>query len=150
MIKERKLFVEVYPETNQIMTRPNISIPLAIIKFVVVIVVTTILALIFSYVFNFILKNKEIIVEFYIQFIIIFLSLLAFDLLIFLRNILIFILRLYQKYAPYEVRCNCVFIPSCSEYMILAIKKYGVIIGIIKGICRLKRCYRPNGGVDYP
>ena len=57
---------------------------------------------------------------------------------------------LYQRFAPERIRRSCVFEPSCSEYMLLAIKKYGTIKGIIKGIGRLFRCHYPNGGVDYP
>jgi putative component of membrane protein insertase Oxa1/YidC/SpoIIIJ protein YidD len=34
--------------------------------------------------------------------------------------------------------------------MILSIKNYGVVYGVIKGIKRLKRCHLPNGGDDYP
>ena len=48
-----------------------------------------------------------------------------------------------------HVRQRCVFTPTCSDYMILSIKKFGVIRGVIKGIKRLKRCegdYRE----DYP
>ncbi|MDR0391959.1 MAG: membrane protein insertion efficiency factor YidD [Planctomycetaceae bacterium] len=45
----------------------------------------------------------------------------------------------------------CRFEPSCSTYMILAIKKYGVLRGILKGIWRICRC-NPycNGGYDPP
>lgn len=57
---------------------------------------------------------------------------------------------LYQKHAPEEMRRSCLFEPSCSEYMLLAIEKYGVIVGVCKGIHRLSRCHHPNGGVDYP
>lgn len=75
-------------------------------------------------------------------------------LLIFLfivrKAILIWFVHLYQRYAPAEVRLRCVFTPSCSEYMILSIEKYGVIKGVLKGIDRLKRCHLPNGGEDYP
>lgn len=66
------------------------------------------------------------------------------------KSILIWFVRLYQRYAPDHVRLRCVFTPSCSEYMILSIEKYGVIKGIIKGIDRLHRCHLPNGGEDYP
>lgn len=66
------------------------------------------------------------------------------------KRILVFIIRLYQKYASYEIRCRCVFIPNCSEYMILAIEKYGLIEGIKKGIDRFHRCNPSNGGEDYP
>lgn len=49
-----------------------------------------------------------------------------------------------------SMRDSCRFIPTCSTYMIMAINKYGLIIGIIKGIKRLIRCKPPNGGIDYP
>ncbi len=57
---------------------------------------------------------------------------------------------MYKAYAPMKVRERCRFEPSCSTYMILAIEKYGLIKGFIKGIKRIKRCKPPNGGVDYP
>ncbi len=34
----------------------------------------------------------------------------------------------------------CVFYPSCSDYTIQAIEKYGVIKGLYKGIKRIIRC----------
>ncbi len=57
---------------------------------------------------------------------------------------------LYQRFAPQRLRASCRFEPSCSQYMLLAIEKYGVFKGIFKGIKRLTRCHYPNGGVDYP
>ncbi len=56
----------------------------------------------------------------------------------------------YKAFAPMKVRDQCRFTPTCSTYMIMAIKKYGLIIGIIKGIRRITRCHPPNGGEDYP
>ncbi len=56
----------------------------------------------------------------------------------------------YKAWAPLDVRGRCRFEPTCSTYMILAIKKFGLVYGIIKGIKRIKRCKPPNGGVDYP
>lgn len=67
-----------------------------------------------------------------------------------LSSILIFIVECYQLLAPTKTRMKCRFEPSCSQYMILAIKKYGAIKGLIKGIKRLKRCGYPNGGYDMP
>ena len=67
-----------------------------------------------------------------------------------IQSIIIWLIQFYQRYASEETRLACVFKPSCSEYMVLSILKYGVILGIIKGIDRLKRCHSPNGGVDYP
>jgi len=66
------------------------------------------------------------------------------------RAVLIFLIRLYQRYASEDMRAACLFEPSCSEYMRMALIKYGVIRGVIKGINRLLRCHYPNGGEDYP
>lgn len=69
---------------------------------------------------------------------------------IFIKKGLIWLVHLYQHYAPDEVRLKCVFEPSCSEYMILSIQKYGVTRGVFKGVYRLFRCHPPNGGHDEP
>lgn len=66
------------------------------------------------------------------------------------KRAIIWSIHVYQHYAPDRVRLACVFEPSCSEYMILAVKKYGSIRGVLKGIQRLKRCHPPNFGKDYP
>lgn len=88
--------------------------------------------------------------SFGLQFIILFILFFVGTLILLAKRIVIFIIRLYQKYAPYDIRSNCLFVPNCSEYMILAIQKYGLVRGIRKGIQRYKRCHAPNGGVDYP
>lgn len=36
---------------------------------------------------------------------------------------------------------RCVFYPTCSDYMIEAIKKYGVFKGFLLGIKRIFRCH---------
>lgn len=69
--------------------------------------------------------------------------------LLTLRYILIWFVRIYQHYAKSETRLRCCYTPSCSEYAILALKKYGAIIGSIKAVRRLLRC-GPPGGIDYP
>ena len=69
---------------------------------------------------------------------------------ILLRRFAIGVVLIYKASAPLSVRSQCRFVPTCSTYMIMAIKKYGLIIGIIKGIKRLLRCKPPNGGEDYP
>lgn len=67
-----------------------------------------------------------------------------------LKNCAIGCVLMYKAYAPLEVRDRCRFEPTCSTYMILAIKKYGLFRGMIKGIKRLRRCKPPNFGIDYP
>ena len=68
----------------------------------------------------------------------------------FTKKFLIGLILCYKVLAPLEMRDNCRFIPTCSTYMMMAINKYGIVIGIIKGIKRIHRCKIPNGGVDYP
>lgn len=70
--------------------------------------------------------------------------------LLTLKRFAIGCVLMYKAYAPLEVRDKCRFEPTCSTYMILAIEKYGLIRGFVKGIKRLKRCKPPYGGVDYP
>jgi hypothetical protein len=41
----------------------------------------------------------------------------------------------------YPVRGVCAMYPSCSEYMILSIKKHGAVKGIFFGILRIGRCH---------
>jgi len=67
-----------------------------------------------------------------------------------MRKILIGAVHWYQRTAPFRVRNSCLFEPSCSNYMILAIEKDGAFIGIHKGVKRLFRCRQPYGGNDYP
>ena len=57
------------------------------------------------------------------------------------------LIKAYQKLTPAYIRCRCKFIPTCSEYAILAIKKYGTLVGTIKTWRRLK--YYCRGDVYY-
>lgn len=70
--------------------------------------------------------------------------------LLCLKYLLIFLIKIYQKIAPIKIRSKCRFEPSCSNYMLQALEKYGLIKGLTKGINRLKRCNINNGGYDYP
>jgi putative membrane protein insertion efficiency factor len=45
----------------------------------------------------------------------------------------------------------CRYYPSCSEYFILAVRKYGPVRGGAKGVWRVCRCHPFNdGGYDPP
>ena len=68
-----------------------------------------------------------------------------------LKKAVIGCIKLYQHYAPEDIRRRCLFKPTCSEYAILAIKKYGLIIGLIKAYIRLfKKCRGNIYRIDYP
>nr|DAJ56311.1 MAG TPA: hemolytic domain protein [Bacteriophage sp.] len=60
------------------------------------------------------------------------------------------LILLYQYLAPAKIRNGCRFEPSCSNYAILALRKYGFLRGWKMAFNRLKRCKYPNGGDDYP
>ena len=78
------------------------------------------------------------------------LAVLIFALYFILKYLVIGSVLMYKAFAPMEVRDRCRFEPTCSTYMIIAVKKYGLFIGVYKGIRRLLRCHPPNGGEDYP
>ncbi|MBQ3573107.1 MAG: membrane protein insertion efficiency factor YidD [Clostridia bacterium] len=68
-----------------------------------------------------------------------------------MKKLLIEIIRFYQKrISPLKKPC-CRFYPSCSQYAILAIEKYGIFRGTFKALWRILRC-NPlcKGGIDYP
>ncbi|MCD7724928.1 MAG: membrane protein insertion efficiency factor YidD [Clostridiales bacterium] len=71
--------------------------------------------------------------------------------LLSLKRAVIGVVRLYQHYAPEDIRRRCLFKPTCSEYAILAIKKYGLVIGLLKAYIRV--VYKCRGNIyriDYP
>ena len=66
-----------------------------------------------------------------------------------MKNILIFFIRIYRKYiSPLKKPC-CRFYPTCSQYAIEALQKYGAIKGTGMAVCRIARC-NPlcKGGYD--
>ena len=56
-----------------------------------------------------------------------------------MKNVLIKLIKLYQK-IPGKFHNNCRFTPTCSNYAIEALEKYGTIKGIFLTIKRLLRC----------
>ena len=66
-----------------------------------------------------------------------------------MKKILIYIVKLYQKLiSPLKPR-TCRFYPTCSEYSIKALEKYGALKGGYKSIKRILRCNPFNkGGYD--
>jgi len=63
--------------------------------------------------------------------------------------LLIFLVKVYQWFISPLLNKNCRFQPTCSSYMIHAIKKYGSIKGTYLGIKRLSKCHPfHKGGYD--
>ncbi len=67
-----------------------------------------------------------------------------------LRRAAICAVKIYQRYAPDALRNRCRYEPSCSQYMIISIEKYGFWRGIVRGFRRMKRCNTSGGGYDLP
>lgn len=67
-----------------------------------------------------------------------------------IKKLVIGLVLLYKAFAPMSLRKQCRFEPTCSTYMVMAINKYGLFVGVYKGIRRIVRCCPPNGGIDYP
>ncbi|PHS32656.1 MAG: hypothetical protein COA95_02580 [Methylophaga sp.] len=57
---------------------------------------------------------------------------------------------IYRLIAPKRLRESCLFEPTCSEYAILALKKYGFLKGWSMSFTRIGSCKQPNGGIDHP
>jgi putative membrane protein insertion efficiency factor len=63
----------------------------------------------------------------------------------------IFLLRIYQVTLSPLLGPACRFTPSCSNYMIESIKKYGLLRGVGRGLRRLSHCHPWHpGGYDPP
>jgi hypothetical protein len=67
-----------------------------------------------------------------------------------LSNFLIAGVRGYQVCLRPLLPSVCRFTPSCSEYMILAVRKHGPIAGGCKGVWRICRCNPWSAGGDDP
>ena len=152
--KQQKILVEtkeeVYPFTNQPMFRPEIHYGRVVISVLSVLVVIGLLTWAALWGISYLEWYQMILMSYETQFTLLYLVLLLIAAFVFAKQIIIFVLRLYQRYMPYDIRCNCLFVPNCSEYMVLAIEKYGVCKGVKMGINRMLRCHEPNGGEDYP
>ncbi|MFD1464655.1 membrane protein insertion efficiency factor YidD [Lapidilactobacillus mulanensis] len=66
-----------------------------------------------------------------------------------MKRLLIWLIRIYQKYISPMSRPHCRYYPTCSNYTLQAVQKHGALKGIIMGIARILRC-NPfvRGGVD--
>lgn len=64
---------------------------------------------------------------------------------------LVALVRAYQVVLGPLIGGRCRFHPTCSQYFIEAVEKYGAIRGALKGIWRLCRCHPfSTGGNDPP
>jgi hypothetical protein len=66
-----------------------------------------------------------------------------------IKRAVIAAIKFYRRFiSPLKPR-TCRFYPSCSDYAIRAIEKYGLIRGGLKAVWRILRCHPFNpGGYD--
>ena len=66
-----------------------------------------------------------------------------------IKKWMIKMIRLYQKYLSPMKRTKCPYIPTCFQYGLEAIEKYGAWKGGLLALCRILRCNPfSHGGYD--
>ena len=66
-----------------------------------------------------------------------------------MKSALIALIKVYKRYLSPMIPDSCRFYPTCSQYAIDALSKYGILKGSIKAIYRILRCNPFNkGGYD--
>ncbi len=67
-----------------------------------------------------------------------------------IKRLLIILIKLYRKYiSPLKRYPSCRYIPTCSQYAIEAVEKYGAIKGGLLALWRIIRCNPfSKGGYD--
>jgi putative membrane protein insertion efficiency factor len=66
-----------------------------------------------------------------------------------MRNVGLFLIRLYQVLISPLLGPRCRFYPSCSNYAAQAIERFGIMRGSWLAFRRLIRCHPLNpGGID--
>ena len=68
-----------------------------------------------------------------------------------LKKTVIKFLKIYQKLISPLYPASCRYYPTCSQYSVEAVEKYGVIKGLFKSLWRILRCNPfAKGGIDKP
>lgn len=67
-----------------------------------------------------------------------------------MKTILLWLIKWYRScVSPYKGGACCKYIPSCSEYGLIAIERHGAIKGSLLAIWRVLRCNPfSKGGYD--
>ncbi len=67
-----------------------------------------------------------------------------------MKKLLIGLINVYRKRVSPLKRPCCKYYPSCSEYAVTAIERFGAIKGLVLSIWRILRCNPfSGGGIDY-
>lgn len=67
-----------------------------------------------------------------------------------MKKILIGMIKLYRKYLSPLKSTKCPYYPTCSQYGLEAIEKYGALKGSLLAVWRILRCNPfSHGGYDH-
>ena len=67
-----------------------------------------------------------------------------------LREIAVAPVRLYQRAISPALPQTCRYHPSCSQYAVTAVRRFGILRGLVLAAWRLVRCNPwSHGGVDF-
>lgn len=141
------------------LSRPNTSFLKASLYIAAFLMVNVLVILLLHYaveglgIFAFLPRPLQELYSLHHNLFVVLLSLLQFAVggVIVLKPAIIGAVHLYQRYAPEDVRRRCLFKPTCSEYTILVIQKYGVIRGLHKAYIRVfKKCKGRIYRIDEP
>ena len=65
------------------------------------------------------------------------------------KHVLIALVRFYQKYISPLTPPTCRYVPTCSQYALEALQKYGALKGGWLAIKRICRCHPFHKGHDF-
>ena len=66
-----------------------------------------------------------------------------------MKWVLIVLIKIYMKFISPCIGPHCIYTPTCSQYAMEAIKKYGAIKGTYLACRRILRCHPfAKGGYD--
>ncbi len=67
-----------------------------------------------------------------------------------MKKLLILLIKFYRKYISPLKSTKCPYFPTCSEYGLEAVEKYGVFKGGFLALWRILRCNPFSKGGDDP
>ncbi|HVM92847.1 MAG TPA: membrane protein insertion efficiency factor YidD [Terriglobales bacterium] len=66
-----------------------------------------------------------------------------------MKAVALAMLRMYKRWVSPSLAPSCRYVPTCSEYAMEAIERYGVVRGSAMGAWRILRCHPlVKGGYD--
>ncbi len=66
-----------------------------------------------------------------------------------MKYVVLGLIRLYQRYVSPMTPPSCRYVPTCSQYAVESVSKYGALKGTWLAIRRISRCHPfHEGGYD--